>query len=684
MSYITKTYLETQFKNFAEKIKSLLNNKVEKVEGKGLSTNDLTSDLKNNYDTAYNHSQTTHARTDATKVEKSSTNGNIKINGTETTVYTHPSGTNPHGTTKSDVGLGNVGNFKAVSTVANQGLSDTEKANARANIGAGASNFSGSYNDLTDKPTIPTVGNGTVTIKQVGASKGTFTMNQSGNTTIELTDNNTWRGIQNNLTSDSTTDSLSAAQGKVLKDLVDGKAESSHTHSNYAQNAFSKVYCGGKEALIEAGTKNDSLTINPGKNILIMTDSVDKSFTITAIDTKNTAGSTDTSSKIFLVGTTSQADNSQTYSHDTVYVGTDGCLYSNNKKVSVDGHTHDDRYYTEAEIDNTLNSISGTIFNNNISKKNFTYVVYNPDTLKDWIENKSGNDYTSVLIKKGTYQYTVTNSNNFVSVDKQGTLYIEGEEGSKLFITYDANVNSHYYLIRGVEKTDEDTSELSLDFYPENPTNLEISSTTTSENISRNRMSLNNVNIYLETYAHKNSSEYYIGILRFANGVNNCRFEIKLQCSCKQTTACCYYTCTNLNNCKGITTANYDSTLTPKTGYDRLRPYYNCRRVINCYAYGSGGYSGGAFYNGDHIINCNAKFVDMYYGETFYKVSHVIGCRSYASVGTENGGSACAYKNCKKMLYNYAAAGSYSGSYASDNTDSTYLCANTLNGGWNS
>ena len=49
----------------------------------------------------------------------------------------------------------------------------------------------GSYNDLSNKPTIPTVGNGTITIKQAGASKGTFTMNQSGNTTIELTDNNT-------------------------------------------------------------------------------------------------------------------------------------------------------------------------------------------------------------------------------------------------------------------------------------------------------------------------------------------------------------------------------------------------------------------------------------------------------------------------------------------------------------
>ena len=95
---------------------------------------------------AYDHSQSTHARTDATAVTASSTNGNIKINGTETTVYTHPgSGTNPHGTTKTDIGLDNVGNFKAVSTVASQGLTDTEKSNARENIDAAVTSHTHSY-----------------------------------------------------------------------------------------------------------------------------------------------------------------------------------------------------------------------------------------------------------------------------------------------------------------------------------------------------------------------------------------------------------------------------------------------------------------------------------------------------------------------------------------------------------
>lgn len=57
--------------------------------------------------------------------------------------------------------------------------------------------FTGSYNDLSDRPT---VGNGTITIKQAGTNKGTFSMNQTGDTTIELSDNNTWRPVETLLT----------------------------------------------------------------------------------------------------------------------------------------------------------------------------------------------------------------------------------------------------------------------------------------------------------------------------------------------------------------------------------------------------------------------------------------------------------------------------------------------------
>ena len=44
------------------------------------------------------------------------------------------------------------------------------------------------------------------------------------------TDTNTWRPVVDNLTSDSTTSSLSAKQGKVLKALIDSKSDSGHNH----------------------------------------------------------------------------------------------------------------------------------------------------------------------------------------------------------------------------------------------------------------------------------------------------------------------------------------------------------------------------------------------------------------------------------------------------------------------
>lgn len=62
-------------------------------------------------------------------------------------------------------------------------------------------------------------------------------------------DTNTWRGIQNNLTSDSTTDSLSAAQGKALKTLVDAKLGK----TTYEWN---KEYAAGRNGAVSLGRYN--------------------------------------------------------------------------------------------------------------------------------------------------------------------------------------------------------------------------------------------------------------------------------------------------------------------------------------------------------------------------------------------------------------------------------------------
>ena len=58
-----------------------------------------------------------------------------------------------------------------------------KKANT-ANLATVAT--SGSYNDLSDTPTIPSVGNGTLTIQKNGTSAGTFTANDTTDKTINI------------------------------------------------------------------------------------------------------------------------------------------------------------------------------------------------------------------------------------------------------------------------------------------------------------------------------------------------------------------------------------------------------------------------------------------------------------------------------------------------------------------
>ena len=52
-------------KSLIDSLNDAITNKVDKVSGKGLSTNDFTNDLKNNLTTAYTHSQSAHAPSNA-------------------------------------------------------------------------------------------------------------------------------------------------------------------------------------------------------------------------------------------------------------------------------------------------------------------------------------------------------------------------------------------------------------------------------------------------------------------------------------------------------------------------------------------------------------------------------------------------------------------------------------------
>lgn len=118
---------------------------------------------------------------------------------------------NPHNVTAQQLGLDNVANERqysiknpppypvksvdgetgdiktnAVKTI-KQTLTDKEKLQVRENIGAGTSSFSGSYEDLNNKPEIPIVNNGQLSIMQNGVLVGEFTANSAQNSEIDIT-----------------------------------------------------------------------------------------------------------------------------------------------------------------------------------------------------------------------------------------------------------------------------------------------------------------------------------------------------------------------------------------------------------------------------------------------------------------------------------------------------------------
>lgn len=178
--------------------------------------------------------------------------------------------------TKSNIGLGNVDN--------------TADANKSVKYATSAGNAS-------------KVNNHTVNIDVPADAK--------------FTDTNTWRGIQNNLTSDSTDQSLSAAQGKALKTLVDGKAPTSHKHTKSQITDFptsmpaSDVSAWAKAATkpsytkAEVGLSNVDNTADKDKSVKYAVSAGSASqlngFTIQASTSDLTAGSSKLSNNVIYI-----------------------------------------------------------------------------------------------------------------------------------------------------------------------------------------------------------------------------------------------------------------------------------------------------------------------------------------------------------------------------------------------
>lgn len=166
----------------------IVNKFVAKVDGKGLSTNDFTNELKAKLESVENGAKNTTVEDVLTSTSTTSAlsanqgkvldekiksiNANIgNLGGGDMlkSVYDIDNNGKVDNADNADKLNGQSADYYAKATdvkdkfsqltndgavqYTSQSLSNEQKAQARTNIGAGTSSFSGSYNDLTDKPT---------------------------------------------------------------------------------------------------------------------------------------------------------------------------------------------------------------------------------------------------------------------------------------------------------------------------------------------------------------------------------------------------------------------------------------------------------------------------------------------------------------------------------------------------
>ena len=269
-----------------------------------------------------------------------------------------------------------------------------------------------------------------IKINNVSIGSHTLDLQNGSNTTLTNTNgivtiNSTWRPIVDNLTSDSTTSSLSAKQGKVLKALIDGKSNSDHNHDG----RYLRLTGGWMSGDINFGGDNK---IYWGRN----TDSASISF-------KND-GDGDANSYMSFV----TSDNGNEYfrwSHSSGSTNTewmalrsDG-LRVRGTKVSLEGHSHNDLYYTKAEsnakyitdITTSVNKLTFTRNGSNIIRDITVNVVHSQGHLTN-IPNKDATTKASPgLLIYDSYEQTIgTNSySSVLSINTGGTIQIAGNWG---------------------------------------------------------------------------------------------------------------------------------------------------------------------------------------------------------------------------------------------------------------
>ena len=167
-------------------------------------------------------------------------------------------------------------------------------------------------------------------------------------------------------------------------------------------------------------------------------------------DTLYTTASGNTSNKIFLVGATTQTSSGvRTYSHDTVYVGTDGAVYSEGKKVAT--QTWVSSQIAGVSTDITLNDIKNVWTGETLSLGQNSALYFT---------TSSSSTYTMTLLNYSTHSMLrlFNNGSETIKLDgSTGDVTVKGQINATngFYETSDARLKNFKDDIKALDKVDQ-------------------------------------------------------------------------------------------------------------------------------------------------------------------------------------------------------------------------------------
>ena len=276
----------------------------------------------------------------------------------------------------------------------------------------------------------PTIGNGTLTVQGSGAlsGSGTFTANQTGNTTISIThDSYTARSINTSGASvldTFTSDGSGHVTGITTRTLT--LADLGYTGASNAdanQNAFSSIKVG--TTTIAADNPTDQLELIAGSNVTLTPNATNDSVTISSTNTNTTYSA---GSGISLSGTTFSHTDTSTQSS----VNNSGRTYIQDITLDTYGHVTGITSATETVVNTDTNYYLTGLSYDSVSSILTATVTGAPGGSVD-LTNKiyadalavSGNGSTSQYLRSdgdGTFTWaTPSNTTNFNIQANSGT-----------------------------------------------------------------------------------------------------------------------------------------------------------------------------------------------------------------------------------------------------------------------